>query len=302
MRALHCLRVAAVLIVIAKSSSAQAPNGYPDDPKQQYIQDRDSLSLRYSDLQLATHFDCHHWSVWYFAQGEARIEGKQWGVDEANSAEAVLAKQKAGVEFDRLYARFMHVSYPTDKFVHDNYIGPICVLREGMTSTPDVLRGIEAVGAIAAGSENFIKTARTIMEAVENGKTGGGYAYLFADRTPLEEFLKNVSDIPKQLNKTRRILMLGVAAPMNEFVSVMYKLAAEYNSAAKFAATIHPIGPAPRIHDDRCLLIANRTTPINCDAHNACDLETFTASCDANGVYTEQTCVVDHVTHAKTCN
>jgi hypothetical protein len=292
MRTLSRFFVLTIAALLSTSGTTAQDIEYPDKPGQQFVWNGTGLMPLFSN----GHFPCDHWEVWYFAEGDSKLPGYQWGVDSGKSADVVLARQKAAAAFDRQYAKFFNVHYPTDKFTHDKFLGPICVTETALSSAPAFLDKLSQLGDAADRASNLLGKARTFLDSVESDKPGGGVSYLTGDRSAAEEFLNRVHDIPVKIQKTRQTLMANISSPLEQIDGALAAIRLSLNAAEKDV----PTPPKPR-HDFELCLDANSESKMNCDARG-CDTRTVQTLCDAQGASTTRICVLDHNTNASHCS
>ncbi len=248
-------------------------------------------------------FPCDRWQVWYFKQGDAHTPGSQWGSEDGKSADEVLKRQQGAVAFDHQYASFFRVNYPTDPFVHDNFLGPICISEASLAGRPQALRLLEEIGDRADKFRGFLEKARTSMSLVERDRPGEGNSYLLNDKTPLEEFLTQIHDIPDKLNKTHQLVMSNISTPLIQLEASLSDIDKKLERAEQLLAKLPKLTPHPvHQHDDRCLLVVSSSSKSNCNSSGQCDVRTVKAFCDAAGVYTETDCTWDHRTGQTSCH
>ncbi|HEY5329745.1 MAG TPA: hypothetical protein VIJ79_07680 [Acidobacteriaceae bacterium] len=277
---------------------AQSQVAYPNQNGQRFVWNGVTLMPLYSNGA----FPCDRWQVWYFKQGDAHTPGSQWGSEDGKSADEVLKRQQKAVAFDHQYAKFFRVQYPTDPFVHDNFVGPICISEATLAGRPQALKLLEEIGDRADKLQGLIENSRTAMNLVEQEKPGEGNAYLLKDKTPLEEFLTQVHDIPEKLNKTHQLVMSNISVPLIQLEANLSDIDKKLEEAEQLVSKLPKPTPSLRSRsDDRCLLVATSSSKVNCDSAGQCDVRTFKSSCDSAGVYTESDCTWDHRTGQTHC-
>jgi hypothetical protein len=277
---------------------AQSQVAYPSQDGQRFVWNGATLMPLYSTGA----FPCDRWQVWYFKQGDANTPGSQWGSEDGKTADEVLKRQQRAVAFDHEYANFFRVQYPTDQFVHDNFLGPICISEAALAGKPQALKLLGEIGDRADKVRGLLENARKAMSLVERDKPGEGNSYLLKDKTPLEEFLSQVHDIPEKLDKTHQLVMSNISIPLIQLEANLSDIDKKLERAERLLAQLPKSTPRP-VHqsDDRCLLVATSSSKINCDSSGQCDVRTVKASCDAAGVYTETYCTWDHRTGQTQC-
>jgi hypothetical protein len=277
---------------------AQPQVSYPSQDGQSFVWNGVTLMPLYSRGA----FPCDRWQVWYFKQGDAHTPGSQWGSEDGKSADEVLKRQQRAVAFDHQYANFFRVQYPTDQFVHDNFLGPICISEAALAGRPQALKLLEEIGDRADKFRGLLENVRTAMTLAERDKPGEGNSYLLKDKTPLEEFLTQVHEIPEKLNKMHQLVMSNISISLIQLEANLTDIDKKLESGEQLLAKLPKSTPGPvHQHDDRCLLVATSSSKINCDSSGQCDVRTVKASCDVAGVYTESDCTWDHRTRQTHC-
>jgi hypothetical protein len=278
------------------AAAAQSSIPYSSHSDQKFIWNGSSLMPLYSNGV----FPCDRWEIWYFKQGDAHTPGYQWGADDAKTSDSVLEKQKAAVAFDHQYAKFFGAAYPSDSFVHDNYLGPICISETALSARPNTLKLLDSLGESAGRVDKLIERARSLMQAYEEGKPGEGNAYLWRDRTPVEEYLHQVEELPEKLSKTRELVMEPTSTPLTQIEANLSEIERETSEAEARLPSLPKLANPPGGGDDICLT-SDAREEINCDS-TGCDIRTIHASCNQAGANTVTTCILNHHTGQSECS
>jgi hypothetical protein len=243
---------------------------------------------------------CDHWEIWYYKPGELHVPGKQWGSSNGETAAEVLKRQMYDMDFDRRYSKFMGLPYPSDDFYHENFLAPICVTPTAMSAKPETMKQLQKLGELTRRINSLVDKARTSLEIIEGGKEDGGE---IKDKTPLEEFLKQVEGLPKKLNKVRDAIMSNVYLPTAQIEGDLSALSQELVSS-EARTSILPM-PKPRSQVRRfnmaCALVGSGSETKNCASDGKCDTIATTVSCNDSGEMIRHTCVTDGQTSKVSC-
>jgi hypothetical protein len=266
------IRLCIVLASVSPCSS-QSHIDYPNQVDQKFIWNGTTLMPLYSNDS----FPCDRWEIWYFKQKDPQIPGTQWGSSDAKSANEALRSQQRAVAFDHQYARFFGAPYPTDSFVHDNFVGPICISEAAFSARPQAIKVLDEIGERAESYAKLIERSREVLAQIEEQKQGQGNSHILKDETPIEEFLHELHEIPERIDHLHSLIMTNTAVPMSQIETALSSLDKDI-SKIEHSIPEHSAPFRVGMPDDRCLLIAK------CNGQN-CPANSVEPVCDGSGRY-----------------
>jgi hypothetical protein len=222
-------------------------NGVSYSTNQQHIWNGSYLL----DLYSTDGITCDHWAMWYFRAGESQAPGTQWGSASGKTAGDVLKQWEESKKTDQAWKdewTKYHMTWKQSSMTYDNALGPICVSEAAFNTTPEVAQKLDELTTVAHEASGLIEDVResvnfTAALATERGKTPTIY-----DKTSVEEFLGNISELPQKILETRRMVLDKIDPNMvflSSQLTAFSKMLDEGKARKDMLAKRYPAPPKP---------------------------------------------------------